>query len=64
VRGTRAAFDIVAATMWSAALVSAAPVVASGIAAHAAMPSPRGAVAGAVLGAVVAVGARALRGHT
>jgi len=64
VRGTRAAFDIVAATMWSAALVSAAPVVGSGIAAHAATPSPRGAVAGAVLGAVVAVGARALRGHT
>ena len=64
VRGARAAVDMVAATMWSAALISAAPVIDSGLATQAAAPSPRGAVVGAVLGAALAVGARALRGHT
>ena len=56
--------DIVAATMWSAALISAAPVIDSGLASQTATPSPRGAVLGAVLAAALAVGARALRGHT
>jgi len=64
VRGARAAVDIVAATMWSAALISAAPVIDSGLASQTATPSPRGAVLGAVLAAALAVGARALRGHT
>src|SRR5438128_2039462 len=63
VRGARAAIDVVAATVWSAALISAAPVIDSGLATQAAAPSPRGAVLGAVFGAGLAVGARPLRGH-
>jgi serine/threonine protein kinase len=62
VRGRSAALDIVAVTVWSAALVAFAPVVDAGLSAHAAHPSPRGAVLGAILGALVAVAARALRG--
>jgi len=34
----------------------------SGLSAHAAHPSPRGAVLGAILGGAIAVAARALRG--
>jgi hypothetical protein len=59
VRGSSAALDIVAATVWSAALVSAAPMLDAGLSAHA---SPRGAVLGGVLGGILAVAARALRG--
>jgi serine/threonine protein kinase len=62
VRGRSAAFDVVAATIWSAALASAAPVLDGGLSVHAVHPSPRGAVLGAVLGGVIAVAARALRG--
>jgi eukaryotic-like serine/threonine-protein kinase len=62
VRGASAALDIVAATVWSAALVSAVPVVRAAATGHAAHASPRGAILGAVLGGVVAVAARALRG--
>jgi hypothetical protein len=62
VRGRSAALDVVAVTVWSAALVAFAPVVDAGLSAHAAHPSPRGAVLGAIVGALVAVGARALRG--
>jgi hypothetical protein len=62
VRGRSAAADIVAATVWSAALVAAVPMLAAGHASYGAHPSPRGAVVGAVLGGVVAVAARALRG--
>jgi hypothetical protein len=62
VRGRSAALDVVAATTWSAALVAAAPLLDSGISAHASHPSPRGAVIGAVLGGATAVAARALRG--
>jgi hypothetical protein len=62
VRGRSAALDVVAVTAWSAALVASAPVVDAGLSAHAAHPSPRGAVLGAILGALVAVAARALRG--
>ena len=61
VRGRKAAFDVVAATMWSAAIASAAPMLDSGLSAHAQL-SPRGAILGAVLGCVLAVAARALRG--
>ncbi|MGO9487981.1 MAG: protein kinase domain-containing protein [Solirubrobacteraceae bacterium] len=61
VRGRSAALDVVAATVWSAAIVSAAARLDAGLGA-AAHPSPRGAVLGAVLGGMVAVGARALRG--
>ena len=62
VRGRRAALDVLAVTVWSAALASAAVVLDSGLSAHAVHPAPRGAVLGAVLGAVFAVGVRALRG--
>jgi hypothetical protein len=62
VRGASAAIDIVAATAWSAALLSAVPVVRAVAAGHAVQASPRGAVLGAVLGGVIAVAARALRG--
>ena len=61
VRGRRAALDVVAATMWSAAVAAAAPSFDRGLSAsvHA---GPRGAVLGAVCGGMVAVAVRALRG--
>jgi len=62
VRGRSAALDLVAATTWSAAIVATAPIVDSGLSANAAHLSPRGAVLGAVLGGVLVVAARALRG--
>jgi serine/threonine protein kinase len=62
VRGCNAMRDAVAVTMWSAALASAAPELASGLSAHAAHPTPRGAVLGALAGAVLALVTRALRG--
>src|SRR6185437_6391598 len=61
VRGASAAFDVFAATVWSAALVAAAPALDAGLTAGS-HPLPRGAVLGAVVGGLVAVGARALRG--
>jgi serine/threonine protein kinase len=62
VRGRSAALDVVAATIWSAAIVAAAPALDSGLSAGAVHPSPRGAVLGAIAGGVLAVAARALRG--
>jgi len=63
VRGRSAALDVVAATSWSAAIVAAAPALDSGLSAEAGgHPDPRGAVLGAVLGGLLAVAARALRG--
>jgi hypothetical protein len=62
VRGHNAALDAVAAIVWSALLVAAAPLLDSGLAAHAAHPNPRGAILGGVLGGAFAVAARALRG--
>jgi hypothetical protein len=64
VRGRNAALDAVAATMWSAAIITAAPLVDAGLSSHVTHASPRGAVLGAVLGAILAVAARALRGPT
>jgi serine/threonine protein kinase len=61
VRGRSAVLDVVAATTWSAAIATAAPVLDSGLFSHA-HPSPRGAVLGAILGGTLAVAARALRG--
>jgi hypothetical protein len=62
VRGRSAVRDVVAVTVWSAGLAAAAPMMDAGLSAHATYPSPRGAVLGAVLGALFAVAARALRG--
>ncbi|HEY0516433.1 MAG TPA: serine/threonine-protein kinase [Solirubrobacteraceae bacterium] len=62
VRGRNAALDILATVTWSAALAAAAPRLDAGLHAAASAPSPRGAVLGAVLGGMLAVGARALRG--
>jgi hypothetical protein len=62
VRGRSAALDVVAVTVWSAALAAAAPMLDSGLRSHGAYPQPRGLVVGAVLGGLFAVAARALRG--
>jgi eukaryotic-like serine/threonine-protein kinase len=62
VRGTRAAVDVVAVGIWSAALALAAPALDSGLSSAGAHPTPHGAVLGALAGAMLAVGARALRG--
>jgi eukaryotic-like serine/threonine-protein kinase len=62
VRGRSAPLDAAAAAVWSALVVTATPVLAAGLSAHAAHPSPRGAILGAVLGAMLAVAARAVRG--
>ncbi len=62
VRGRSAVRDLVAVTVWSAAIVAAAPALDAGLSAHAAHPTPHGAVFGAIVGGMVAVAARALRG--
>ena len=62
VRGRRMALDVVGATVWAAALASAAPALDSGVSAQALHPSPRGALLGAIVGGIVAVATRALRG--
>jgi hypothetical protein len=62
VRGRSAAADVVAATVWSAALAVTAPMLAAAAQGGSVQPSPRGAIVGAVLGGAVAVAARALRG--
>jgi eukaryotic-like serine/threonine-protein kinase len=62
VRGRRAALDVIAVTMWSAALASAEPLLDHGLAAGGAHANPRGVVLGAVFGAMAAVAVRALRG--
>lgn len=61
-RGRNAALDVLAATVFSATLAACAPMLDNGLSAHAAAPSPRGAILGAVLGGALAVAARALRG--
>jgi hypothetical protein len=63
VRGRSAALDVAAAVMWSVAIAAAAPIVDGGLSAHTPHPGPRGAVLGAILGAMIAVAARALRGR-
>jgi hypothetical protein len=61
VRGRSAALDIVAATVWAAALASAEGLLDGG-SLHAAHTAPHGAILGAVLCGALAVCARALRG--
>jgi len=62
VRGRSAALDLLAVAICSVAIALAAPALDAGVSAHAAHASPRGAVVGAILGGVLAVAARALRG--
>ena len=62
VRGRSAPLDLVAATIWTAALLAAAPLLDHGLPLVSGQPSPRGALAAAILGGALAVGARALRG--
>jgi hypothetical protein len=62
VRGRNAALDLLAAALWSGAVVWFAPAIDGGLRSGAPHPEPRGAVLGAVLGAAVAVAARAVRG--
>ncbi len=61
VRGSRAVLDVAAAAVWAIALTLAAPALDAGLSAGA-HPLPRGAVIGAVVGGLIAVGVRALRG--
>jgi serine/threonine protein kinase len=68
VRGRHAALDVIAATTWSAALAAAVPLAAAARLGGLSSPlsyahaTPRGLVLGAVLGGMLAVAARALRG--
>jgi eukaryotic-like serine/threonine-protein kinase len=62
VRGRSAALDVAAALTWTVALLWTVPLLERGAIAHTTHPSPRGALLGAVLGCMLAVCARALRG--
>ncbi len=62
VRGRSAVRDLIAVGVWAALLAAASPVIDAGLSAHGAAPDPRGLVLGAVVGALFAVAARALRG--
>jgi hypothetical protein len=62
VRGRSATLDVVGAAAWSAALLLAFSPRHLGLSAHFVSATPRGAVLGGLLGAALAVTARALRG--
>jgi serine/threonine protein kinase len=62
VRGRSALLDTLAAVAWSVALLAAAPYLDAGLPAAGGAPQPRGAVLAAILGAAIAVAARAVRG--
>ncbi len=62
VRGRSAIRDLLAAGVWTVLLAVATPAVDAGLGAHAGQPVPRGLLAGALLAALLAVGARAARG--
>jgi hypothetical protein len=62
VRGRSAMLDVVAAAAWSAALLLASLPRYIGLSAHVSSTTPRGAVLGALLGGMLVVAARALRG--
>jgi hypothetical protein len=62
VRGRNAALDVVAATVWTAALLAALPLLERGLPGDVGNLAPRGAPLGALLGGALAVVARALRG--
>jgi eukaryotic-like serine/threonine-protein kinase len=62
VRGRNAALDVLASTVWTAAMLAALPLLDRGLPGAAAHAAPRGALLGALLGGGLAVVARALRG--
>ncbi len=62
VRGRHAALDLIAATMWTAALLTAEPLLDHGLPLSAGQQMPRGALLAAILAGALAVAARALRG--
>lgn len=62
VRGRMVAVDLVAVVTWSAAIAASAPALDAGLSRQLTHPSPHGAVLGAVVGGLVALAARALRG--
>ncbi|HEY5287358.1 MAG TPA: protein kinase [Solirubrobacteraceae bacterium] len=62
VRGRSAALDVGAAIAWTVALLAAVPLLERALLAQATRPSPRDALLGAVLGCMLAICARALRG--
>ena len=62
VRGSSAVLDVLAAVAWTIALVFAVQALDSGVTTPGAPVEPRGLVLGAVLGCLLAVAARALRG--
>jgi eukaryotic-like serine/threonine-protein kinase len=62
VRGRHAAVDLVAASMWTAALLSAEPLLDHGLPLVAGQEMPRGALLAAILAGALAVAARAARG--
>jgi hypothetical protein len=62
VRGSSAILDMLAAIVWSTALLAATPYFDAGLSAGATLPQPRGAILGAIAGAAIAIAGRALRG--
>jgi hypothetical protein len=64
VRGRSAALDVAAAVAWTVGLLVAVPLLERALLSHAHQPTPRGALLGALLGCVLAVCSRALRGPT
>jgi hypothetical protein len=62
VRGRSAGLDVLLAIVWTVALLGGAPLIERAVLADAAHASPRGALLGAMLGCVLAICARALRG--
>ncbi len=62
VRGRHVAVDLVAATVWTAAIAAAAPLLDRGGLAPVSGPAPRGLVLGAVLAGLLVVTARGARG--
>jgi hypothetical protein len=63
VRGRSAALDLVAATLWAAALATAAGAIGGALGPGTVpQPDPRGAVLGVAAAALIAVAARAVRG--
>ncbi len=61
VRGRSFVLDVVAAVTWAAGTAAAVQALAAGVGGEQAASDVRGLVAGSVLAAVVAVGARAAR---